>query len=239
MRSTPQLLFAAITLLSLLAGPPSVHAQSVEMEQQAEQIQQMIDIITEASRALDSQLTLSATTAALPEPKPQRGLTGISLGASASLSDPEENPDELLFSRGASLSLSFSLRDPSWPINRANLSRAQTEAIREQEAVRAELVDRLFATLDSLAELRREEAEYEALTTELETRVEQIRANRVVVSLDQQWEIEERLLTLKTSLSATRAAIERYQLRAALEQGGERWSELLDLLRDWGTQATL
>lgn len=224
-----------ILVALFLAMQPVLVAVPQQMSVETELVRRMLEIVTDTSGALHSQEDLVAVTASVPLPKAQTGLTGISLGATGSWSQPEEPDNESSFTGGGSLTFTFSLRDPSWPQNRTNLEQNRTAAIQEEEAIRAELIASLFGSLEQLVAFRVEHQRLDRLYEELQGRLRQITTGTVVVNIEQLWQIEERILTIESEIANSLARMEQLELRIAIEQGGERWVELLRLLREWNS----
>lgn len=194
-------------------------------------IREMIDLVTEASATFQVQSQLLAETRALEEPKPRSGLTATSIGLSSTFWDEEQ--DEPQVSPSASLTFTFSFRDPSSSLNKLNLAQARATADQEKDRIRGDLVGTLFDALEQISTLRLRQQELLDLQQELEARLERIEGERLVVTIEQLWDIEERLTNVSVELSDTTRSLELLKVRTAMQLGGSRWQRLLELLRMW------
>lgn len=233
MKYVPSALKAFTAILIYLTGIPFV-LLTQELDTGNPQIREMIDIVTSTSSEVRAQSSLAAVTASVPDPRAQRGLTSTSVGISSNFWDQDQ--DELQVAPTASLSFTFSFRDPNWSQNRIGVEEARTQAERAEAEIRAGLVEQLFDALDELTRLEGEEQRLVNLRQQLAARLAQIRNERVVVSLEQVWQVEERILTTDAELLSARKESALFRSRTAMLLGGSRWEELLLLLRHWSTR---
>jgi hypothetical protein len=194
----------------------------------------MMALIESVNSELESQSSYSAIARSLPLPKPQTGLTSTSLGISSNFWD--EDADEYQIAPSATLSFTFSFADPSWPSNSLTLREAQARADQEESNIRSRLTQELFNALEELSDISSERRRLISVSQQLTARLDRISNERVVVSLEQVWELEERLLALDASIGSIDQEAQLLLTRTAMELGESRWKELLDLLREWSRQ---
>lgn len=217
-------IFVFCLVLFLLFSPLVALAQAESQLQQADIVQQIIQLTVENNPILESQRSFVNTIQQMPEP----GAGFINLEELQSQSRPvgEEGMEIPL------LSLSEVIQVETFVQRKLDRKKTLAQAKQTYENLKQSLISNLMAKITEMVKLKNKRGNLEELKSFLETRRDSLE-KQVKAGIKQPntlFDLTEKFM--QTTLEIKNAAweLEMLKLETAINLGGEKWENLLDLL---------
>ena len=213
-----------VVVLAWFLSPTAAFSQTEDKVQPAEVLQQIIHLAVENNPILESQRNLVNTIEQMPEPG--AGFINLDALKSKSRQVGEEGMGTPL------LSLSEVIQIETFVQRKLDREKTLAEAQQTYENLKQTLISNLMTKITEMEKLRNKRVNLEELKSFLEKRRDssekQVKAG--IKQPSTLFELTERLM--QTSLEIKNAARERKSLKleTAINLGGKKWEELLDLL---------
>jgi len=213
-----------VVVLAWLLSPAAAFSQTEDKVQPADILQQIIQLAVENNPILESQRNLVNTIEQMPEPG--AGFINLEELQSQSRRVGEEGMETPL------LSLSEVIQIETFVQRKLDREKTLAEAQQTYENLKQTLISNLMTKITEMAKLKNRKGNLEELKSFLERRQDSLE-KQVKAGIKQPstlFELTERLM--QTSLEIKNAARERESLKleTAINLGGKKWEELLDLL---------
>ena len=216
--------FAFCLTLFLFLLPSIVLGQAKSQLQQADILQQIIQLAVENNPILESQRSFINTIQQMPEPG--AGFINLEELQSSSRRIGETGMETPL------LSLSQAIQVETFV--QAKLEREKTLAQAKQtyENLKQSLISNLMAKMTEMAKLKNERENLEELKSFLETRRDSLE-KQVKAGIKEPgtlFDLMERIMQTSLQIKNTAGELEILKLETAISLAGEKWEDLLDLL---------
>ncbi len=213
-----------VGVLAWLLTPAAAFSQAEEKIQEADVLQQIIQLAVENNPILESQRILISTIQQMPEPG--AGFINLEELQSRSHQVGEEGMETPL------LSLSQAVQVETFIQRKLDREKTLAEAKQTYENLKQSLISSLMAKITEMAKLKNKKGNLEELKSFLETRRDSLE-KQVKAGIKEPsalFDLMERVM--QTSLEIKNATREQevLKLETAISLGGEKWEDLLDLL---------
>ena len=217
-------IFVFCLTLFLLFSPSVALGQAESQLQQADVLQQIIQLAVENNPILESQRSFVNTIQQMPEP----GAGFINLEELQSRSRPvgEEGMETPL------LSLSEVIQVETFVQKKLDRENTLAQAKQTYENLKQSLISSLMAKITQMAKLKNKGGNLEELKSFLETRQDslekQVKAGIKAPSV--LFDVKERVMQISLEIKNAARELEILKLETAISLAGKRWQDLLDLL---------
>ncbi len=213
-----------VGVLAWLLTPAAAFSQAEEKIQEADVLQQIIQLAVENNPILESQRILISTIQQMPEPG--AGFINLEELQSRSHQVGEEGMETPL------LSLSQAVQVETFIQRKLDREKTLAEAKQTYENLKQSLISSLMAKITEMAKLKNKKGNLEELKSFLETRRDSLE-KQVKAGIKEPsalFDLMERVM--QTSLEIKNATREQevLKLETAISLSGEKWEDLLDLL---------
>ena len=217
-------IFVFCLVLFLLFSPSVALGQAESQLQQADILQQIIQLTVENNPILESQRSFVNTIEEMPEPG--AGFINLEELQSRSRRVGEEGMETPL------LSLSAVIQVETFVQTKLDREKTLAQAKQSYENLKASLISNLMAKVTEMAKLENKRENLEELKSFLETRRDslekQVKAG--IIEPSALFDIKERVMQTSLGIKNAASELEILKLEIAISLGGEKWEDLLDLL---------
>ncbi|MQY70216.1 MAG: hypothetical protein GH145_05080 [Firmicutes bacterium] len=213
-------------ILVLLFNPSVAWGQATSEPQSADVFQQIIQLVVENNPILESQRGFIDTIEEMPEP----GAGFINLEELQSRSRPvgEEGMEVPL------LSLSAVIQVETFVQRKLDREKTLAQAKQSYENLKASLISNLMAKVTEMAKLGNKRENLEELKSFLETRRDSLE-KQVKAGIKEPsalFVVKERVMQTSLGIKNAASELEILKLETAINLGGKKWEDLLDLLNE-------
>ena len=213
-------------ILFLLFNPSVAWGQATSQPQQADILQQIIQLVVENNPILESQRGFIDTIEEMPEP----GAGFINLEELQSRSRPvgEEGMETPL------LSLSAVIQVETFVQTKLDREKTLAQAKQSYENLKASLISNLMAKVTEMAKLENQRENLEELKSFLEARRDSLE-KQVKAGIKEPsalFDAKERVMQTSLGIKNAASELEILKLETAISLGGKKWEDLLDLLNE-------
>ena len=217
-------IFVFCLVLFLLFSPSVALGQAESQLQQADILQQIIQLTVENNPILESQRSFINTIEEMPEPG--AGFINLEELQSRSRRVGEEGMETPL------LSLSAVIQVETFVQTKLDREKTLAQAKQSYENLKASLISNLMAKVTEMAKLENKRENLEELKSFLETRRDslekQVKAG--IIEPSALFNVKERVMQTSLGIKNAASELEILKLEIAISLGGEKWEDLLDLL---------
>jgi len=217
-------IFVFCLVLFLLFSPSVALGQAESQLQQADILQQIIQLTVENNPILESQRSFVNTIEEMPEPG--AGFINLEELQSRSRRVGEEGMETPL------LSLSAVIQVETFVQTKLDREKTLAQAKQSYENLKASLISNLMAKVTEMAKLENKRENLEELKSFLETRRDslekQVKAG--IIEPSALFDIKERVMQTSLGIKNAASELEILKLEIAISLGGKKWEDLLDLL---------
>ncbi len=217
-------IFVFCLVLFLLFSPSVALGQAESQLQQADILQQIIQLTVENNPILESQRSFINTIEEMPEPG--AGFINLEELQSRSRRVGETGMETPL------LSLSAVIQVETFVQTKLDREKTLAQAKQSYENLKASLISNLMAKVTEMAKLENKRENLEELKSFLETRRDslekQVKAG--IIEPSALFDIKERVMQTSLGIKNAASELEILKLEIAISLGGEKWEDLLDLL---------
>jgi len=217
-------IFVFCLVLFLLFSPSVALGQAESQLQQADILQQIIQLTVQNNPILESQRSFINTIEEMPEPG--AGFINLEELQSRSRRVGEEGMETPL------LSLSAVIQVETFVQTKLDREKTLAQAKQSYENLKASLISNLMAKVTEMAKLENKRENLEELKSFLETRRDslekQVKAG--IIEPSALFNVKERVMQTSLGIKNAASELEILKLEIAISLGGEKWEDLLDLL---------
>ncbi len=211
-------------IVFLFFFPSVVLGQAKSQPQQADILQQIIQLAVENNPILESQRSLINTIQQMPEPG--AGFINLEELQSRSRRVGETGMETPL------LSLSQAIQVETFVQTKLEREKTLAQAKQTYENLKQSLISNLMAKITEMAKLKNKRENLEELKSFLETRRDSLE-KQVKAGIKEPstlFDLMERVMQTSLQIKNTAGELEILKLETAISLGGEKWEDLLDLL---------